>query len=198
MDPQAFPVPVPTINEIFNTLSPELALRLFGELSETDRQFYRTIVVSLAQINRLRPVFLDRKPKPERHLWMQRALTKKSSAELAAHVLQMWLVKCHPALLCRFLDALGIAHDPDGTVEHLPSSPGRDALEKAADDLLSGDEPDLAKIYLISFCSLNPGLWPELDEIVANRFAQNNRGLPTEPATAITAEVRSGGPCPED
>lgn len=171
-------------SEIFRAMAPSMAQRLFAELSEADRPFYRVTVVALAQQNRLRPVFLDRKPKPERHLWMQKALSRKSASDSAGHIIQTWLVKCHPAILCRFLDSLDIPHDEDGTVEQFPDSPGREALEKAADALLAGDEPDVARIYLTAFCALNPGLWPEFAEIVAARTAPPDQGLQTENATA--------------
>jgi hypothetical protein len=169
MPDETGPALPPLPHELFRDMSGPFAVRLFDELAEADRPFYRITVASLAQMNRLRTIYLDRKPKPERHLWMRQALARKTASESAGHVIQTWLVKCHAPLLCRFLDSLGIPHEEDGTVESFPESPGAAALEKAVDELLAGDDPDVARAYLVSFCALNPELWPDFNQIVARR-----------------------------
>ena len=72
------------------------------------------MIQNLASRRKLRPVFIERKPRPERHLWLQQALSLKSADDIAMQVLQIWLLGAQREMICEFLDSLGIAHDGKG------------------------------------------------------------------------------------
>ena len=117
-------------HEIFLRMPRATAEELFTFLLEKEKPLYRATIDSLAKQRKLRPVFVERKPRKERHVWMQEILGKKNSDGIAAHLLQIWLVGAHSKLLCDFLDGLGIKHDENGTVDALPSAPPKAELAR--------------------------------------------------------------------
>src|SRR5215212_1387742 len=107
-------------NEIFARMPAAVAEQLLSFLFEKEKPLYKATIDSLTKQRKLRPVFVERKPRPERHAWMKDALGRKSSEAVAAQLLQIWLVGEQRQVLCDFLDALGIAHDENGTIDTLP------------------------------------------------------------------------------
>jgi hypothetical protein len=155
-----------TPNEIFDSISRERAFAIFSFFQESEKPLYKATIESLAKQRKLRPVFLERKPRSERHEWMLEALGRRSNEALAAQLLQIWLVSQQTKLLCDFLDSLGITHDENGTVESIPADPGREALEKAIDLLLANHEAEVVAIYLNAFQALDENGWPALQSIL--------------------------------
>ncbi len=139
---------------------------LFSHLYENEKPLYKATIEALAKQRKLRPIFVERKPRNERYAWMQDALGRKSGDAIAGHILQIWLVGKHTQLLCDFLDGLGIAHDENGTVEQLPAQPEKAVLEKVIGDLLQKHDPQIVAIYLNAFQALDDTGWSHLDEIL--------------------------------
>ena len=137
-----------TPNEIFASINRDRAFAIFSFFQEKEKPLYKATIESLAKQRKLRPVFLERKPRTERHAWMLEALGRKINEGLSAQLLQIWLVSQQTKLLCDFLDSLGIAHDENGTVESIPADPGQEALQKAIDQLFANHEPEVIAIYL--------------------------------------------------
>src|SRR3954468_20958265 len=144
-----------TPNEILAHMPAETAQQLFSYLFEKDKPLYKATIDSLAQQRKLRPVFVERKPRLERFAWMKEALGRKQNEGVAAHLLQIWLIGAHKQLLCDFLDALGIAHDDNGTIEELPPAPGKEAVVSAVETLLVKHDPTVVAIYLHAFQALD-------------------------------------------
>jgi len=144
----------------------ERQCHLFHFFQEKEKPLYKATLESLAKQRKLRPVFLERKPRTERHAWMLEALGRKINEGLSAQLLQIWLVSQQTKLLCDFLDSLGIAHDENGTVESIPADPGREALEKAIEQLFANHEPEDIAIYLHAFQALDENGWPSLQTIL--------------------------------
>src|SRR3954462_12300620 len=119
---------MPKPNEIISLMPATTAQQLFEFLQEQEKPLYKATIDSLAQQRKLRPVFVERKPRIERHAWMKDALSRKQNEGVAAHLLQIWLIGAHKQLLCDFLDTLGIAHDDNGTIEELPPAPPKETL----------------------------------------------------------------------
>lgn len=153
-------------HEIFSRMSPAVAARLFAFLMETEKPLYKATIETLARQRKMRPVFVERKPREERHAWLHENLGRKASEGAAAHLLQIWLVGAHRKLLCDFLDALGIAHEENGTVETLPPAPSRTALTAAVEFLFAGHDPEIVAIYLHTFQALDETGWPTLEELL--------------------------------
>lgn len=153
--------------EIFAALFPAVAEQLFSYIHEREKPLYKATIDTLAKQRKLRPIFLERKPRLERHTWMKDALGRKVNEAVAAHLLQIWLVGAHAKLLCDFLDGLGIAHDENGTIETLPPAPAKEALIKAIDPLFEKHDPAVVVVYLQAFQALDDNGWTTLAELIA-------------------------------
>jgi len=158
---------MPKPYELFAALPPTVSDQLFAFLMEREKPLYKATIDTLAKQRKLRPVFLERKPRPERHTWMKDALGRKVNEAVAAHLLQIWLVGAHAKLLCDFLDGLGIAHDENGTIEAMPPAPTKEALTKAIDPLFEKHDPAVVVVYLHAFQALDDNGWPTLAELLA-------------------------------
>ena len=144
-----------TPHEIFAKMPSSMAHGLFAFLHEHQKPLYRATLETLAKARKLRPVFLEKKPRSEQHAWLVDQLRKRINNDTAAHVLQLWLVGAHKNLLCDFLDGFNIAHDENGTVEVLPPAPATADLVRVIDSLRARYEPQLLAVYLNTFQSLD-------------------------------------------
>ena len=158
---------MPKPYEIFAALSPAISEQLFSFVHEQEKPLYKATIDTLAKQRKLRPVFVERKPRAERHAWMKEVLGRKVNEAVAAHLLQIWLVGAHAKLLCDFLDGLAIAHDENGTIESLPPTPSKEALDKAIDPLFEKHDPAIVAVYLHAFQALDDTGWPCLAELLA-------------------------------
>ncbi len=155
-------------HEIFARMPADTAAQLFTFIHDKEKGLYKATIDSLAKQRKLRPIFVERKPREERHAWLKEILGKKSSEGIAAHLLQIWLVAAHKGVLIDFLDALGIAHDENGTLEALPPSPPKEELQRAVQALYDkGHAPGVVAVYLHAFQALDDTGWPPLEELLA-------------------------------
>ena len=153
-------------DEIFVRMPAHVADELFGFLHEREKPLYKASIDTLAKQRKLRPVFVERKPRPERHAWMREMLGRKTNRDVAAHLLQIWLVGAHAKLLCDFLDHLGIAHDENGTIEQLPEAPAKAKLAETVTALVAAHDPGVVAVYLHAFQALDDQGWPSLEELL--------------------------------
>ena len=105
-----------TAHEIFGFMSPGMAVEILEQTHDTDKPLYRSALAAVAEARHVRPVFLERKPRAERHKEMIETLSRPRMDVTALGVLQGWLLKAQTAMLTDFLDALGIKHEK-GTVD---------------------------------------------------------------------------------
>jgi hypothetical protein len=122
------------------------------------------MIQNLATRRKLRPVFVERKPKNERHVWLQQALSLKSADDITMQLLQIWLLGAQRELICEFLDSLGIKHDGKGVVENLPAEPTRERLNETITRLLETRSPEVLAVYLHCFQAMDETGWSVLDE----------------------------------
>ena len=155
-----------TSHEIFERMPSATAGMLFTSLRERQQAVYRNLIETLAGQRKVRAVFIERKPREERHAWLKGELGKARNGDLAAHLLQLWLVGTQSQLLCDFLDALGIAHEDDGTVEQLPPAPPIEKLREAVEAVLQRHDATVVALYLHAFQALNDASWSALEEIL--------------------------------
>jgi hypothetical protein len=153
--------------EICSRLSPELMNSVLVFLLEHEKPVYKAMIQDIASRRKLRPVFIERKPKSERHLWIQRALSSKSSDDLAIQLLQIWLLGAYREMICDFLDLLGIKHDGKGVVEDLPPEPSREILAETITKLLEKHHREVVAVYLHAFQAMDETGWSTLDEILS-------------------------------
>lgn len=155
-------------HEIFQRISPALAQDVFQYLQTEQKPVYKAAIQGLANQRNLRAVFIERKPPAERHAWLQAALGRKLSDAMASHLLQGWLLGSRKQMLCDFLEALGIAHDDDGTVEQLPPAPEKAVIAGAVEKLLEKYPAEAVAVYLHAFQQMDDTAgWPPLAEILA-------------------------------
>jgi hypothetical protein len=146
-----------TASELLSAISPTLAQRILEEVHATDKELYRVALASAAQAKKVRPVFLERQPRAERHRFMIAALARPDLNMVAGNVLSGWLVKNQQALLVDFLNALKVSHD-NGVVENLPDKVDDTDLKNAVNLLLEKNPPEIVALYLHAFYSMNEAI----------------------------------------
>ena len=154
-----------TASELIAAVSPALGQRILDEVHATDKELYRVALAGAAQAKKVRPVFLERQPKPERHRSMVAALARQDMNVIAGNVISGWLVKNQQALLVDFLNALKIPHE-NGVVENLPENVDDNELKNAVNLLLEKNQPEIVALYLHAFYSMNEANWPTLDVLL--------------------------------
>jgi hypothetical protein len=160
-----------TSHELFGFMPVDLAQRILEETHSTDRETYRAALNAVAQSKKVRPVFLERQPRVERHKGMAATLARPTMEQTAATLLRAWLLKNQKALLVDFLTALEIPHQ-EGVVENLPDDVDEAKLNAAIDAILAKHQREVVVIYLQAFNTMNETRWTALDQAL-----RNNPGL---------------------
>jgi len=153
-------------HELFQDMKPETALSVFQYLRDEQREVYKATINSLAANRKFRPVIIQRKPVPEQIDWILKNVKLRGSGEVAAQVLQLWLLKGHAGLLKGFLDGLGIEHDGEGAAEDIPDDLDAKKLKSTVTGLLKDHDPEVVKIYLHIFQLQRTGGWPEITSLI--------------------------------
>jgi len=156
-----------TVHELFARLSPAETSGVLEWLQENDRPAYKTCAGFLATRRKLRPVFVERKPKAERNAWMAENLGKPANGDLAAEVLQSWILGAQGEMVCGFLDMLKIPHDGKGLIESLPAEPPAAEIASAVEALFAKYSPTAVAVYLNLFTSMGMTEWPHLKALVS-------------------------------
>jgi hypothetical protein len=166
--------------EIFSKLSSELSNEIFCYLLESEKPVYKAIIRNVAARRKLRPIFIERKPKNERHAWLHQTLSSKGVDDITAQVFQVWLLGAQRPMICEFLDSIGIPHDGKGIVETLPSEPSRDELNDKISKLLETHPAEVVAVYLHAFQAMDETGWSALKEMLASdpRLALGSRPQP--------------------
>jgi hypothetical protein len=154
-----------TSHELLGFMSPALALDILTYAYETDKPLYRATLGAVAEARKLRPVFLERQPRPQRHAAMLATLARPALDMVAANLIRTWLLKKHKQMLTDFLDALGIAHQ-EGVVEDLPPAMDDAKVRAAVEALLTKHPPEAVAVYLIAFNEMNEVEWPSLKSML--------------------------------
>ena len=196
-------------NEIFQDVKPETAVSVFQYLRDEQRDVYKASLSSLAANRKLRPVFVQRKPAPQQIEWLVKNVKLRGSVEIATQVLQLWLLKAHPALLTSFLDGLGIEHDGEGAADDIPDELDAKKLKSTVEDLLQNHDPELVRIYLHIFQLQRTDGWEELTALIestpALQFDADDSAAATEspaktkkaPAKKKAAAAAATNCCPD-
>ncbi len=148
-------------HELLGFMSPALANDILSFIFESDKPAYRAALAAVAEAKRVRPIFLERQPRAERHTTMLSVLTKPNLDAAAAAFIRAWLVKKHVAMLVDFLNALGVPHE-NGVVEDLPGTMDEAKLKAAVELLLGKYSHEVVAVYLNAFNDMNAAGWPNL------------------------------------
>jgi|ERR1051326_129173 hypothetical protein len=150
-----------TSHELYGFMSPKLALEILTFAFESDKPLYRATLQAVAEARKVRPVFLERQPRTDRHNQMLSTLTRPSLEMVTANLIRSWLIKKHKDMLVDFLTALGIQHN-EGVVEDLPESMDDAKLRAAIDGLLAKHPHEAVAVYLHAFNDMNEANWQNL------------------------------------
>jgi hypothetical protein len=152
-------------HELLGFMSHDRALEILLYAYESDKPLYHTVLSAVAEARHLRPVYLERQPRAQRHDAMLVTLTRPALDPVTANLIRAWLLKKQTAVLTDFLDALGIAHK-EGVVEELPKSVEDAKLHSSVDALLAKHPADVVTIYLNAFIEMNEVDWPNLKQML--------------------------------
>ncbi len=161
----AFATKPMTSHELFAAMPASLAADLIDFNHTADKRIYRAALDAVAQVRRVRPVFLERQPRGERHALLIGSLSKPGLDLAADGLIRNWLLKKHSGLLVDFLDALNIKHEK-GVVEELPKTVEDGALRTAVETLLAKHPHEAVTVYLYAFNSMNAESWSNLDALL--------------------------------
>ena len=156
-----------SFHELIGFMSPKMANRILEDTQANNREVYRALVASMAQAQKMRPVFIGRQPKERRHKSFVQMLSRAGSEEHAGNLIRGWLFKEHKDVLTGFLGKLGIEHE-EGMVDDLPESISDDALNAAVDLLIEKYDRELVTVYLTAFNASNENRWGNLDALLAD------------------------------
>lgn len=146
-------------------MSPALAVRIIEFAHESNKELYRTVLVTVAQARKLRPQFFERTPRPARHAAMAAMLGQPRLEMMAANLLRDWLMKQQIPMLTDFMDALGVPHK-DGAVDELPATVEEAKLQAAVEKLLAKYPAEEVAVYLNAFYTMNDVRWPNLESML--------------------------------
>ena len=143
-------------------MSPALANDILSFIFESDKPAYKATLAAVAEAKHVRPVFLERQPRAERHATMLAALTKPQLDAAAAAL--------HPRLAGE--KAQGDAGGFPERARHPATKTAwwkicrramDDAKLKAAVEILLGKYPhEVVAVYLNAFNDMNAANWPNL------------------------------------
>jgi hypothetical protein len=150
-----------TAHELLGFMSPPLALDILAYTHENDKPLYRAALGAVADARKLRPVFLERQPKAQRHAAMLATLCRPALEAVTNNLIRGWLLKKHKSMLTDFLNALEIKNE-GGVVEQIPPTMDDAKLKTAVDALLAKYPPETAAVYLHAFNEMNEQEWPNL------------------------------------
>jgi len=154
-----------TSHELLGFMSPALAAEILNFAFESEKPVYRATLKAVAEARHLRPVFLERQPRAQRHATMLATLTRPSLDLVAGSLIRAWLLKKHKAMLVDFLNALGIQNE-EGVVDNLPASVDDAKLKAAIETLLAKYPPEAVAVYLNVFNDMNEANWANLKTLL--------------------------------
>lgn len=156
-----------TAHELFGFMSPALGNEILTFIAETEKPTYKATLTAVAESRRVRPVFMERQSKSQRHSAMLTSLGKPGLEMAAGNLIRTWLMKKYRSMLVDFLTPLEIAHE-EGVVEDLPATVDDAKLQSAIDILLSKYPAEAVAVYLNAFYEMNQANWPNLKAMLEN------------------------------
>ena len=154
-----------TSHELMGFMSPALANEILNFAYESDKPTYKATMNGVAQALRVRPVYLERQPRPQRHASMAQVLSKPGMDMAAGTLLRAWLLQKYKPMLKDFLNALEIKNE-EGVVDDLPPSMDDEKLKSAIETLLSKHPHEAVAVYLNAFNEMNQANWDNLKKIL--------------------------------
>lgn len=154
-----------TAHELFGFMSPALGAEIVEFAHDSEKPLYRATLAAVAELRKVRPVFLERQPRAQRTAAILAALSRPALEPAAGNLIRGWLVNKQSGMLTQFLDALEIKHEK-GVVEDLPATVDDAKLKAAVDGLLANHPQEIVAVYLVAFNEMNQANWPNLKAMI--------------------------------
>lgn len=154
-----------TSHELFGFMSPALANDILAFTFESDKPTYRAIINGVAEARKVRPVFLERQPRTQRHALVIAMLARPNLEPVASNLIRTWLVKKERTMLVDFLNALAIPNN-EGVVDDLPKTVEDEKLKAAIETLLAKYRHEAVAVYLNAFNDMNEAHWANLKTLL--------------------------------
>jgi hypothetical protein len=154
-------------HELLGFMSPDLANDILNYAFESDKPTYKAVLNGIAEARKVRPVFLERQARPQRHALMVSTLSRPGLDQVASSLIRAWLVKKQQAMLVDFLNALEIPNK-EGVVDDLPASVDDTKLKAAIELILTKHSHEVVAVYLNAFNDMNEASWTNLKTMLEN------------------------------
>jgi hypothetical protein len=154
-----------TSHELLGFMSPALANDILNFAYESDKPTYKATLNGVATALRVRPIYLERQPRPQRHASMIQILSRPGLDAVAGGMIRAWLVQKQKPMLVDFLNALEIKNE-NGVVDDLPKTVDDAKLKSAIETLLAKYPPEIVAVYLNAFNDMNEASWPNLKTLL--------------------------------
>ena len=155
-----------TAHQLYSDISKDLQSEIVAYLDKQHRQAYRMVLATLASQRKLRPVFMERKQRPDQHRFIIEQLRVRANNGVAEQVIQIWLLKSQQGMLKTFLDTLGVEHK-EGEVESLPEEITQEKAAEGIAALLAEHPAERVALYLHMFQMQRPDGWAGLTAAIA-------------------------------
>ncbi len=152
-------------HELLGFMSPDLANDILNYAFESDKPTYKAVLNGIAEARKVRPVFLERQARPQRHALMVTTLSRPGLDQVASSLIRAWLVKKQQAMLVDFLNALDIPNN-EGVVDDLPKTVDDAKLKAAIELILAKHQPEVVAVYLNAFNDMNEASWANLNTML--------------------------------
>ena len=152
-------------HELFGFMSPAMANEILGFTFDSDKPTYKSILHGVADARKVRPVFLERQPRVQRHALMISMLARPGLEPVASNLIRTWLVKKERTMLVDFLNALAIPNN-EGVVDDLPKTVDDAKLKAAIELILAKHSPEVVAVYLNAFNDMNEASWANLNTML--------------------------------
>ncbi len=150
-----------TSHELLGFMSANLANEIIDFTRESDKPTYKATLGAVAQARHVRPVFMERQPRAQRHAAMIATLSRPALESAASGLIRVWLVKKQRQMLVDFLNALGLPNN-EGVVDDLPPTMDDEKLKSAIETLLAKYPGEAVAVYLNAFNDMNEANWANL------------------------------------
>jgi hypothetical protein len=154
-------------HELLGFMSPDLANDILNYTFESDKPTYKSVLNGIAEARKVRPVFLERQARPQRHALMAATLSRPGLDQVANKLICAWLIKKQQPMLVDFLNALEIPNN-EGVVDDLPATVDDAKLKAAIELILAKHPPEVVAVYLNAFNEMNAATWPNLKSMLEN------------------------------
>jgi len=155
--------------QVFARMTPAQGTAVLREIQAKAPAAFAQALMLAATTLRARPVYLARQPFEKRAEAVRRALARVASNGVAEEILAAYFLEIRRPLLVEWLDGVGLAHEEGVLKDERPAEPAPEALHKAAEAFLAGEDAGTRTLLLHAFAAQDAIEWPGLEALLEER-----------------------------